>query len=143
MTIAASNGTSGGRASVVVDTVSGGMATRTEPSDVYFCTRPDTFFLWQRIASGCLHPDRVVAHDVVVAGWLLSHGPSFASDGRICSAVSRGREPKLQTATARTSTTTSCSIPTFLSQTYNQQGVDTVLTGAPSTGRLERRPFLS
>jgi len=59
MTIAASNGTSGGRASVVVDTVSGGMATRPEPSDVYFCTRPDTFFLWQRIASGCLHPDRV------------------------------------------------------------------------------------
>lgn len=133
MTIAASNGTSGGRASVVVDTVSGGMAARTEPSDVYFCTRPDTFFLWQRIASGCLHPDRVVAHDVVVAGWLLSHSPSFASDGTLAQpypvAVNRNCNHYCEDVHYYFLLD-----PTFLSQTYNQQGVDTVLTGAHLPG---------
>ena len=111
MTIAASNGTSGGRASVVVDTVSGGMAARTEPSDVYFCTRPDTFFLLAEDRLWLPPPGpgrrarrrgrRLVAR---------ANSPSFASDGTLAQPYPVA-VTETATTTARTSTTTSCSIP--------------------------------
>jgi hypothetical protein len=70
---------------------------------------------------------------VLVAGWLLSHSPTFASDGTL------GQPFPL--AASRNCRTYCEDIhyyflldPSFLGQTYNQPGVTTVLTGAHLPG---------
>lgn len=138
-TIAIGNTTRSGRVTVTVDTPSAASGVRPEPSDVYFCTTHDEDWFGQPVSYPCLAPRRVVAHDVLVAGWLLSKNPTFQSDGTLA-------QP-FPIAADRNCASYCEDIhyyllldPTFLARTYNQPGIDTALTGAHLPGSPDPDP---
>jgi hypothetical protein len=79
-TLSIANAPGGGRTSVVVDSPSSSRTSRPEPSDVFFQPGSTGNYWGQPIYSGVLEEGIVVAHDVLLGGWLLSHGSSFSFD---------------------------------------------------------------
>jgi hypothetical protein len=133
--IAVANTPQAGRLSILVDTPSAASLVRPEASDYYFCTNHNEDYFGQPVSYPCLSPDRVVAHDVLVAGWLLSKDVTFQSDGTLS-------QPYPIAAERNCGGNHYCEDihyfllldPSFLDRTYNQPGVDTPLTGAHLPG---------
>ena len=85
MTLSIASATGGARRSVIVDTPSASSASRPEPSDLFFLPGSSGNYWGQPIYSGVLDSGNVVARDVLLGGWLLSHGSSFGfkADGTL------------------------------------------------------------
>jgi hypothetical protein len=132
-TIAIGNTTGSGRVTAVVDTPSAAAAVRPEPSDVYFCNNHDEDWFGQPVSYPCLAPRRVVAHDVLVAGWLLSHKPTFQSNGTLAQPYPIAADRNCATYCEDIHYYLLLD-PSFLARTYNQPGIDTPLTGAHLPG---------
>ena len=137
--IAVANTTTGGRATMVVDTPSAASLIRPEPSDHYFCTTPSGNY-WGQLARIPLPRAGLGrrSHDVLVAGWLLSdsdHTQFRATDRSLSHIQSLPRA----TAAGRSKYCEDIHYfllldPSFIARTYNQPGIDTVLTGAHIPG---------
>src|ERR1700730_3139831 len=70
-----------GQQTVILDTPSASKAMRPEPSDVLFGAGTPSYYWWQPIYTGRLDEANVVAHDVLLGGWLLAAASSFTFNG--------------------------------------------------------------
>ena len=78
MTLSIAGASGGARRSVIVDTTSASRASRPEPSDLFFQPGTTGDYWGQPIYSGVLERGNVIAHDVLLGGWLLAHGSTFS-----------------------------------------------------------------
>jgi hypothetical protein len=79
-TISIASAAGGTRRTILVDTPGNARSIRPEASDVFFRPGTTDYYWWQPIYSGVLDEGNVVAHDVLLGGWLLAKGSTFSFD---------------------------------------------------------------